>query len=82
MKTINFWVQGSPVQPATLLDVSGAVPESVVEKLLKACKTKSFDAIQLEVVDSIADGWPVSLPSLQKDHEHKILLTSGLNSVR
>ena len=57
---MQYHSQGSPVTPATLLDVSGAVPESVVQKLLVACKTNSFERIQTEVTDSIADGWPVS----------------------
>jgi len=52
-------VQGSPVLPSTLLDVSGAVPQEVVLKLLEACKTSSFDNIQEAAAESIADGWPV-----------------------
>ena len=55
--TFNF--QGPLVQPSTLLDVSGSVPQEVVLKLLTACKTNSFAKIQAEVSDSIADGWPV-----------------------
>lgn len=45
----------------TLLDVSGAVPESVVQGVIAACKANSFELIQTEVTNSIADGWPVSL---------------------
>lgn len=54
-------MQGSPVRSSTLLDVSGAVPDSVIKKLLQACKTDRFDRIESEVTDSIADGWPVRL---------------------
>ena len=48
------------MQPATLLDVSGAVPEEVVQTLLQACKSGTFSKAQAAVANSIADGWPVS----------------------
>ena len=56
---VSNFMQGSPVLPSTLLDVSGAVPQEVVQKLLEACKTPSFDNIQEAAADAIADGWPV-----------------------
>ena len=57
---LSHVLQGSPVEPATLLDVSGAVPSSVVQELLAACRQGQFDRVQAEVTDSIADGWPVN----------------------
>lgn len=47
------------VEPQTILDVSGAVPEAAVTALMKACKSNSFQEIQKAITNTIADGFPV-----------------------
>ena len=47
------------MEPQTLLDVSGAVPQAVTEELVSACHSGAFARIQSAVLDSIAEGWPV-----------------------
>jgi hypothetical protein len=53
------FVQGLKVEPQTLLDVSGAVPDSVTQSLLQACRTKTVSSVQTAITDAIADGWGV-----------------------
>ncbi len=48
------------VEPQTLLDVSGAVPESVTSSVLEACHNRGFSGIQEAITDAIASGWGVS----------------------
>jgi len=52
--------QGLTVEPQTILDVSGAVPEAAVEALMKACRSNSFAEVQQAITNAIADGFPVS----------------------
>jgi len=47
------------VEPQTILDVSGAVPEAAVDALMKACRSNSFAEVQQAITNSIADGFPV-----------------------
>ncbi len=47
------------MEPQTLLDVSGAVPESVTQSLLQACRTRTVSSVQAAITDAIADGWGV-----------------------
>ena len=51
--------QGPQVEPQTLLDVSGAVPESVTDNLLAACRSNVFTDVQAAITAAIADGWGV-----------------------
>ena len=51
--------QGLTVEPQTILDVAGAVPQEVVENLLKACKSNNFTEVQQAITNAIADGFPV-----------------------
>ena len=55
-------LQGMSVEPQTLLDVSGAVPESVTSSVLDACHNKGFSGIQGAITEAIASGWGVSTP--------------------
>lgn len=54
--------QGSVVEAQTLLDVSGAVPESVTVGILQACRSRVFADIQAAITTAIADGWGVRPP--------------------
>lgn len=47
------------MHPQTLLDVSGAVPESVTRGLLQACRVRTVSTVQAAITDAIADGWGV-----------------------
>lgn len=58
-------LRGSPVLPATILDVSGSVPAAAVEGLLAAARTGRFGSIQQAVTDLIADGYPAQEILLQ-----------------
>lgn len=49
------------MEPQTILDVAGAVPQEVVESLLRACKSNNFTEVQQAITDAIADGFPVSI---------------------
>ncbi len=53
--------QGLTVEPQTILDVSGAVPEAAVDALMKACRSNSFAEVQQAITNSIADGFPVCI---------------------
>ena len=53
-------MQGLEVQPQTILDVAGAVPQSVLAGLLAACRSGIFASVQTAISDAIADGYPVS----------------------
>ena len=48
------------MESQTLLDVSGAVPESVTSSVLDACHNRGFSGIQEAITDAIASGWGVS----------------------
>ncbi|CAL8469989.1 g9531 [Coccomyxa elongata] len=50
-------LKGLKVHPQTLLDVSGAVPESVTQGLLQACRVRTVSTVQAAITDAIADGW-------------------------
>ncbi|CAL5218787.1 g509 [Coccomyxa viridis] len=50
-------LRGMKVEPQTLLDVSGAVPESVTSSVLEACHNRGFSGIQEAITDAIASGW-------------------------
>jgi hypothetical protein len=52
-------LRGSPVGPATVADVAGAVPGSVAAALLATCRDGDFSRVQAAVNDAIADGYPV-----------------------
>ena len=52
-------LQGLTVEPQTILDVSGAVPEASVIALMKACRSNSFQEVQKAITNTIADGFPV-----------------------
>lgn len=67
------------VEPQTILDVSGAVPEAAVAALMKACRSNSFQQVQKAITDTIADGFPVeSLAAV----ERKSLTCPGVGSVQ
>ena len=53
-------MQGLTVEPQTILDVSGAVPEAAVTALMNACRSNSFQEVQKAITNTIADGFPVS----------------------
>ena len=48
------------MQPQTILDVAGAVPQAVLVGLLAACRSGIFASVQTAISDAIADGYPVS----------------------
>jgi replication factor C subunit 2/4 len=58
-------LKGSPVMPATILDVAGSVPEQVAISLLTACKGRAFNQVQSTVTDIIAEGYPAQEILLQ-----------------
>jgi len=51
---------GSSISSENIISVSGIVPDSVLEGLLKACQSGQFDLAHKEVTDIIAEGHPVS----------------------
>ncbi len=57
--------QGLTVEPQTILDVSGAVPEAAVDALMKACRSNSFAEVQQAITNSIADGFPVCIAAIR-----------------
>ena len=71
-------LQGQVVQPQTLLDVSGAVPESVTSSVLEACRNRGFAGIQDAITDAIASGWGVSMSLLLSAPEISCLLVVPL----
>jgi len=54
------------VEPQTILDVSGAVPEAAVDALMKACRSNSFAEVQQAITNSIADGFPVCIAATRR----------------
>ena len=58
-------LQGSPVQPQTILDVAGSVPASVVQGLLADCRSGQYSRVQQAVTNMIADGYPAQEILLQ-----------------
>lgn len=59
-------LQGAVVEPQTILDVAGAVPEAAVTALMDACRSNSFQEVQEAITNTIADGFPVSLHLLRQ----------------
>ncbi len=55
------------MEPQTILDVSGAVPEAAVDALMKACRSNSFAEVQQAITTSIADGFPVCIAATRRD---------------
>ena len=53
------------MEPQTLLDVSGAVPESVTSSVLDACHNRGFSGIQEAITNAIASGWGVMTIALR-----------------
>ncbi|CAI0395687.1 unnamed protein product [Linum tenue] len=51
---------GSSISSNDLINVSGVVPQSVVESFFAACKSGNFDKANKEVNNVISDGYPVS----------------------
>ncbi|MFS7983639.1 putative DNA polymerase III, clamp loader complex, gamma/delta/delta subunit, replication factor C [Helianthus anomalus] len=51
---------GSSISSKDLISVSGVIPHEVVQALLAACKSGSFDNANKEVNNVIAEGYPVS----------------------
>ncbi|CAN0892285.1 Replication factor C subunit 4 [Linum grandiflorum] len=51
---------GSSISSKDLINVSGVVPQSIVESLVAACKSGNFDLADKEVNNVISDGYPVS----------------------
>ncbi|KVH87585.1 hypothetical protein Ccrd_025135 [Cynara cardunculus var. scolymus] len=51
---------GSSISSKDLISVSGVIPHEVVEALLAACKSGSFDSANKEINNAIAEGYPVS----------------------
>ncbi|EPS70003.1 hypothetical protein M569_04759, partial [Genlisea aurea] len=51
---------GSSISSKDLIDVSGIIPEGVVEGLFRACKIGDFDATDKEVNNVVAEGYPAS----------------------
>ncbi|GKD05232.1 replication factor C subunit 2 [Tanacetum coccineum] len=51
---------GSSISSKDLISVSGVIPHEVVQALLAACKSGSFDSANKEVNNVIAEGYPVS----------------------
>jgi hypothetical protein len=58
-------LRGSPVQPATITDVSGAVPPAVVQGVLAAARSGQFARVQAAVGDLVAEGYPAQEVLLQ-----------------
>lgn len=53
------------MQPATITDVSGAVPPAVVEGMLAAARSGQFVRVQAAVGDLVAEGYPAQEVLLQ-----------------
>lgn len=51
---------GSHITTDHIVYVSGVIPDSVIEGLLKACRSGAFDRAQAAVADVIAEGYPVA----------------------
>ncbi|KAE8729381.1 Replication factor C subunit 4 [Hibiscus syriacus] len=51
---------GSSISSNNLISVSGVIPREVVEALYAACKSGNFDLANKEVLNVIAEGYPVS----------------------
>eukprot|EP00891_Asterochloris_glomerata_P008841 jgi/Astpho2/8841/fgenesh1_pm.00129_%23_10_t len=73
-KAITTLQSAVRLQPQTILDVAGAVPQSVLAGLLAACRSGIFASVQTAISDAIADGYPAQtmLTELQS-----ILLEQG-----
>ncbi|CAN1176087.1 Replication factor C subunit 2 [Linum perenne] len=51
---------GSSISSKDLINVSGVVPQSIVQSLFASCKNGNFDLANKEVNNVISDGYPVS----------------------
>ncbi|KAJ9568484.1 hypothetical protein OSB04_004450 [Centaurea solstitialis] len=51
---------GSSISSKDLISVSGVIPHEVVQALLAACKSGSFDSANKEINNAIAEGYPAS----------------------
>lgn len=51
---------GSTISSKDLISVSGVIPKEVLQALLSACRSGSFDMADKEVKNVIAEGYPVS----------------------
>lgn len=51
---------GSSISSKDLISVSGVIPHEIVQALLAACKSGSFDSANKEINNAIAEGYPVS----------------------
>lgn len=51
---------GSSISARDLINVSGVIPQEVVNALFTACKIGDFDLVNKEVNNVIAEGYPVS----------------------
>ena len=67
------------MDPQTILDVSGAVPEAAVDALMKACRSNSFAEVQQAITDGIADGFPVSA-SAELSRAKSSYMSTGVSS--
>eukprot|EP00775_Hariotina_reticulata_P013628 gene13628-13754_t len=56
---------GSKVTRQAILDVAGQVPPEVIQQLLEACGTSSYQRVQQQVTDMIAEGYPAQQVLLQ-----------------
>lgn len=69
-----------PVRPEAVVDLSGQVPDSIMESLWGAMAGHSFDAVRTTVEDVIFDGYPLSAVLLQL-HEMVALEKAELRDV-
>ncbi|DBB01889.1 hypothetical protein WJX77_011612 [Trebouxia sp. C0004] len=73
-------LKGLTVEPQTILDVSGAVPEAAVVALMKACRSNSFAEVQQAIRDCIADGFPAQQILLEL--QNALLQDHGLKDLQ
>ncbi|GAB2211642.1 hypothetical protein Drorol1_Dr00024966 [Drosera rotundifolia] len=51
---------GSSISSNDLINVSGVIPQAIVQSLFAACKSGNFDLANKQVVDIVAEGYPIS----------------------
>ncbi|GAB2213907.1 hypothetical protein Droror1_Dr00018232 [Drosera rotundifolia] len=51
---------GSSISSNDLIDVSGVIPQAIVQSPFAACKSGNFDLANKQVVDIVAEGYPIS----------------------
>lgn len=44
----------------SIIEIAGVVPDDVVQRLLKACRSNSFDQLQTAVQNIFSSGYPAS----------------------